>query len=173
MASLMEAPPLNVEDIEKGQLKIVPSDTRISNASSVEEGEIRRRWSAKTMVKSFLASSFLENRGIQRVQPEERHQVGAFGYAQMILLWFSANLTMNNLAIGLLGPLVWSLSFLDCAFLSIFGALVGAAGTAYTSTFGPASGNRTMVLPTTDGRQSLVFLMWSTDCRSICHGMVA
>ena len=87
----------------------------------------------------------LEARGIARVPPEERHQGSFLGYAQMAMLWFSANVTANNLAVGLLGPLVFDLGFVDCVMMATFGALLGSAGTAYMSIWGPQSGNRTMV----------------------------
>jgi hypothetical protein len=86
-----------------------------------------------------------ESRGIERVPLDERHAVRAADYLQMTLLWFSTNITANNMAIGMLGPLSYSLGFLDSALCATFGALLGAAGVGYMGTFGPASGNRTMV----------------------------
>lgn len=77
--------------------------------------------------------------------PDERHAPSTFGYVQMALLWFSANISANNLAVGFLGPLVYQLSFLDAALCAVFGSLLGAIGTAYMGTWGPQSGNRTMV----------------------------
>ena len=87
----------------------------------------------------------LEARGIARVPPEERHSGSFLGYAQMAMLWFSANVTANNLAIGLLGPLVFDLGFVDSVMMATFGALLGSAGAAYMSIWGAQSGNRTMV----------------------------
>ena len=87
----------------------------------------------------------LEVCGIARVPPEERHQASALGYAQMAIIWFSANVTANNLAVGLLGPLVFELGFIDSAMMATFGALLGSAATAYMSIWGAQSGNRTMV----------------------------
>lgn len=86
-----------------------------------------------------------EARGIVRVPPEERHEGSVLGYAQMAMLYFSMNVTANNLAIGLLGPLVFNLGFVDSAMMATFGCLLGSAPTAYMSTWGPRSGNRTMV----------------------------
>lgn len=88
---------------------------------------------------------FFEARGIERVPLEERHQVTAAHYMQMTLLWFSTNITANNMAIGMLGPSSYALGFVDSALCATFGALLGAAGVAYMATFGPVSGNRTMV----------------------------
>lgn len=86
-----------------------------------------------------------ESRGIERVPVEERHDIKAADYLQMSLLWFSTNLTANNMALGMMGPLSYDLGFVDSALCATFGALLGAAGVAYMGTFGPASGNRTMV----------------------------
>lgn len=87
----------------------------------------------------------LEARGITRVLPHERHAISLLGYTQMAMLWFSANLSANNLGIAMLGPLYFQLSFLDSAMCAVFGAFVGALATSYMSIWGPRSGNRTMV----------------------------
>ena len=87
----------------------------------------------------------LEERGITRVMPNERHAQSVRDYIQMVLLWFSANISANNLAVGLLGPLVFNLGFTDSALTTVFGVVVGSAATAYMSIWGAQSGNRTMV----------------------------
>lgn len=87
----------------------------------------------------------LEARGITRVLPNERHASSLLTDFQMAFLWFSANLTANNLAVGFLGPLVFQLGFVDSALCSVFGAFVGCLMTAYMSIWGAQSGNRTMV----------------------------
>ena len=87
----------------------------------------------------------LEARGITRVLPNERHASSLLTDFQMAFLWFSANLTANNLAVGFLGPLLFQLGFVDSALCSVFGAFLGCLMTAYMSTWGSQSGNRTMV----------------------------
>jgi len=89
--------------------------------------------------------SGFEARGITRVQPEERNPPSLWDDVSVALLWFSANISMNNLAVGLFGPLVFGLGFLDSAMCAVFGSLLGALSTAYMSIWGPQSGNRTMV----------------------------
>ena len=90
---------------------------------------------------------YLEERGIERVPETERYKkLGGADYMQMTLLWFSTNITANNIAVGMLGPADYGLGFTDSALCSAFGALLGGIGVGYVSTFGPASGNRTMVL---------------------------
>ena len=108
--------------------------------SPVPEPSRLARWNARI---EGLAG--FEARGIARVPPEERQEGSIRGYAQMDLMWVSANVTANNLAIGLLGPLVFDLGFVDSVMMATFGALLGSAGTAYMSIWGAQSGNRTMV----------------------------
>ncbi|KAL8829741.1 MAG: hypothetical protein Q9191_001834 [Dirinaria sp. TL-2023a] len=88
----------------------------------------------------------LEARGISRVPPDEREAPSFAGYVQMVVLWYSANITANNLAVGFLGPLLFDLGFLDSALIIVFACLVGSLGPAYISIWGPQSGNRTMVI---------------------------
>ena len=89
----------------------------------------------------------LEARGITRVLPEERHGISALRYAQMGILWWAANITANNLAVGLLGPLLFGLGFVDSVLMAVFGCMIGSAFTAYMSIWGAQSGNRTMASP--------------------------
>jgi hypothetical protein len=86
-----------------------------------------------------------EARGIARVLPDERQPPSSVAYLQMFLLWFSANITINNLVVGLYGPLLFQLGFLDSSLCAVFGAALGAVSTAYMGTWGAASGCRTMV----------------------------
>ena len=87
----------------------------------------------------------LEARGITRVLPEEKHGGGPRGHMQMFLLWFSINLVANNIITGFFGPLVFGLGWTDSICIVIFACALGSCGPAYTATFGPESGNRTMV----------------------------
>lgn len=87
----------------------------------------------------------LEARGIDRVLPSERQAPSHAADLQVAVLWFSANLSLNNLATGLFGPMVFGLGFLDSALLAVFGTILGSCSTAYMATWGPQSGNRTMV----------------------------
>ncbi|KAF8454798.1 permease for cytosine/purines, uracil, thiamine, allantoin-domain-containing protein [Terfezia claveryi] len=97
---------------------------------------------------STLIKYNVEGRGIQRVLPHERHAAGSpqTSLGQISLLWFSINLAANNLTLGMLGPSIFRLSFLDSTLLSVFGMFVGCLPVAYISTFGPSSGLRAMVL---------------------------
>ncbi|KAF2182884.1 hypothetical protein K469DRAFT_740190 [Zopfia rhizophila CBS 207.26] len=90
--------------------------------------------------------SGFEARGITRIPSDERQAPSKTGYLQMLLLWFSANITINNLAVGFTGPLLFQLGFLDSYTCSVFGAALGAVSTAYMATWGAQSGCRTMVI---------------------------
>ncbi|KAF2732407.1 hypothetical protein EJ04DRAFT_513879 [Polyplosphaeria fusca] len=90
--------------------------------------------------------SNFEARGIARVLPDERDPPSRLADLQIVILWFGANITMNNLTIGLFGPLFFELGFLDSAMCAVFGAALGAASTAYMSIWGAQSGCRTMVV---------------------------
>ena len=87
----------------------------------------------------------LEARGISRVPSNEREAPSSTGYVQMVVLWYSANISLNNLAVGFLGPLLFNLGFLDSAMMATFACLLGSLGPAYMAIWGPQSGNRTMV----------------------------
>lgn len=152
------------QDVEKrGELNDKDADVNVSyNGSNSEENTTQnsqsslgghdipptpeifkgrlRRWNDKI---EGLAG--LEARGITRVLPEEKHDISFMGYFQMCLLWFSINVTVNNLAVGLLGPLVFNLGWVDSVLLTVFGCALGSMPTAYTSTWGAESGNRTLV----------------------------
>jgi hypothetical protein len=105
-------------------------------------GRTQRTWRA---FERQLVVYNLEARGIQRVETDERQDLRSLGYSQVAIMWFSVNLAANNITLGMLGPAIFTLGFLDSCMTSIFGALVGSLVVAYIATFGPKSGNRTMI----------------------------
>jgi len=118
------------------------SELPMHNEVRTEDGGIRRAWKA---FERQLVAYNLEARGIQRVEDDERQDLRLLGYSQVAIMWFSVNLAANNITLGMLGPAVFTLGFLDACMLGIFGALVGSLVVAYIATFGPKSGNRTMI----------------------------
>lgn len=94
----------------------------------------------KTLVKYNL-----ETRGIQRVEEHEKHKITWRAYLQVFVLWTSVNLAVNNVTLGMLGPAVYELSFRDASVCAALGALTGSIPVAWIATWGPLSGNRTMV----------------------------
>lgn len=87
----------------------------------------------------------VEPRGIEPVPLEEREPVTSSTSLHMMLLWFSMSLATNNIIVGSMGTLVLGLSFKDAAICAILGNLVGVTTIGYMSTWGPRSGNRTLV----------------------------
>ena len=87
----------------------------------------------------------LEARGVQRVEPHETHAQTWKDYTQAFFMWISVNLAAVNITLGMLAPAVYYLSFKDAALCAVFGSLLGSLGVAYIATWGPISGNRTMI----------------------------
>ncbi|RHZ68113.1 purine-cytosine permease family protein [Aspergillus thermomutatus] len=87
----------------------------------------------------------LEARGIERVHEGERlKKLSWVSYTQAFLLWVSINLAANNITLGMLGPALYGLSFLDSALCAVLGALLGSVVSSWMATRGPISGIRTM-----------------------------
>ena len=55
------------------------------------------------------------------------------------------NLVALYIIVGLLGPLVYELGWMDCVCIVIFANAISCAGPVHISTFGPESANRKMV----------------------------
>ncbi|KAF2274342.1 uncharacterized protein EI97DRAFT_381578 [Westerdykella ornata] len=106
-------------------------------------GRLQLKW--RSFERSLVEYN-LEARGIERVEPDERHDLRTLGYAQIAILWVSFNLAANNITLGMLGPAIFHLGFLDSCMCAVFGMLVGCLPVAYIATFGPRSGNRTMIV---------------------------
>lgn len=87
----------------------------------------------------------VEPRGIEPIPLEEREPITSSTSLHMMLLWFSMSLATNNIIVGSMGTLVLGLSFKDAAICAILGNLVGVTTIGYMSTWGPRSGNRTLV----------------------------
>ncbi|EPS25739.1 hypothetical protein PDE_00675 [Penicillium oxalicum 114-2] len=87
-----------------------------------------------------------EPRGIKPIPLEEREPVTSSTFLHMILLWFSMSLSINNIIVGSMGTLVLGLRFKDAAICAILGNLVGTMTVGYMSTWGPRSGNRTLIV---------------------------
>ena len=108
----------------------------------------------------------LEARGIVRVPPEGRQESSIMAYAQMAILWFSINMSANNVTVPMLGPLVFDLGFVDSVLMATFGCLLGSAGVAYMAIWGAQSGNRTMVCSNLYTEQLSTIQNYSTSTHS-------
>ncbi|KAL8758170.1 MAG: hypothetical protein Q9199_001675 [Rusavskia elegans] len=87
----------------------------------------------------------IEARGVRRVLPHECHPLTWRSYLQPFFLWSSVNLAAQNVTLGMLAPTIFALSFRDASLCAFFGSLIGATGVSYIGTFGPISGNRTLI----------------------------
>jgi NCS1 nucleoside transporter family len=144
----MKDPQQPHEDIEKHAGVGTPDESsqEPNTDSTPSTAQPVSKW--KSYLESFerqLIAFNLETRGIKRVEPSERHDLKKLGYTQVFVLWFSINLAANNITLGMLGPAVFELGFLDSSLCAVFGMLVGCFAVGYTAQFGPRSGNRTMI----------------------------
>lgn len=171
-------------DVEKGALRDTSVNVAAVDRDSPEPASSPTvyqtrlaRWNARI---ENLAG--LEARGISRVLPEEKHGISWAGYIQSSALWFSMSLSIINLPIGLLGPLVFGIGWIDCVCIVIFANALSCCGPAYTAAFGCQSGHRTMVSHRTTtgchlneqvGAELGVILMCSADSKSVLHGLLA
>ncbi|KAJ5902148.1 hypothetical protein N7495_002676 [Penicillium taxi] len=88
----------------------------------------------------------VETGGIERISLEDRQPVTSSTTLHMFLMWFSMVLATNNIIVGSLGTYVMGLSFRDAAICAMLGNLVGLCTAGYMSTWGPRSGNRTLIV---------------------------
>jgi hypothetical protein len=87
----------------------------------------------------------IEARGIHRVREHEKTAKTTLSFIQIVLLWLSINTASQNIILASIGQSVYGLGFLDAALCSVFGGILGSIPAAYTATWGPISGNRTLV----------------------------
>ncbi|TMW67604.1 hypothetical protein Poli38472_011224 [Pythium oligandrum] len=95
-------------------------------------------WQAK--VKEWLQ---IEQRGIERVPEDERHDTSLLNISTM---WLSANLVISSFAIGVLGKSLFYLGSADAILTAIFFNLVGILPVCYFSCFGAHFGLRQMIM---------------------------
>jgi purine-cytosine permease-like protein len=136
-------------DPEKGPA-VSPNVFNVSTTETTSSEDTRSNYNIVDTLhrinKRIEGLSGFEARGITRVLPEDRQPASALADLQVFLLWFGANISANNITTGLFGPLIFGLGFRDSIICAIFGCLLGSASTAYMAIWGPASGNRTMVV---------------------------
>ncbi|KAI9691100.1 MAG: hypothetical protein M1822_008720 [Bathelium mastoideum] len=84
----------------------------------------------------------IETRGIDRIPDEERRPPSIWN---IFFLWWSMNVHVGVLPLGLLGP-QFGLSLRQSVAASMVGIVLGALCTAYTGTLGPKLGLRQVKL---------------------------
>lgn len=142
------------DDIEKGEQKTtLPRESVDDNngdeprtSPTLPPTGIAKVGSYVKRFEQQLVAYNLESRGIQRVEEHERIKIGWLAYLQVFVLWISINLAANNITLGMLGPAVYKLSFRDASVCAVFGAIAGSLPVSWIATWGPISGNRTMVI---------------------------
>ncbi|KOC10894.1 purine-cytosine permease [Aspergillus flavus AF70] len=85
----------------------------------------------------------IEQRGIERVPPEEQTDTSYFNIGSM---WLAANMVVSSFAIGVLGKSLFALGFVDAILVNLFFNLLGIMTVGFFSCFGPPFGLRQMVL---------------------------
>ncbi|KAJ5666153.1 uncharacterized protein N7477_008601 [Penicillium maclennaniae] len=85
----------------------------------------------------------VEQRGIERVPPEEQTDTSYFNIGSM---WLAANMVVSSFAIGVLGKSLFYLGFVDAILVCLFFNLLGVLTVCFFSCFGPTFGLRQMVL---------------------------
>jgi hypothetical protein len=93
-------------------------------------------------IESFLG---LESRGIHRVETHEQTPKTTLSWTQIFVLWFSINSAAQNITLASIGSNVYGLGFVDATLCSVLRSFLGSVPVAYTATWGPRSGNRTLV----------------------------
>ena len=152
MATLFQAP----EDMEDGFMPKgtladdhgspqVPDKPKDVEPLAAPAGFSGRFGSYIKTFEHYLLKYNVEARGVQRVEPEETHPRTWSDYLQVFLLWVSVNLAAVNITLGMLGPKVYALSFKDAALCAVFGSSLGSLAVSYIATWGPKSGNRTLI----------------------------
>lgn len=129
----------------------IEKDQRVQAVRSASQDEHERdNHSTASVYKSRYERwaeniSGLEVRGIEPVPLEERRKPTAWAALEMLVMWFSMGMAINNIIAGSMGTLVMKLSYKDAVICAIFGNLLGNIAVGYMSTWGPRSGNRTLV----------------------------
>jgi hypothetical protein len=166
---------MDVSTLEKGaeeyasKVRGAPSLDDLAEAGTVEETRklgVMRQWNKR--LEQVLG---VEARGVDRVPEDERSpEVMRFrDYAQMAIVWFSANVTLNNIVVGLLGPVSYELGIIDSMVIGTFGTMLGCMGVAYMATFGPISGNRTLVSHPSASEYAIISPILTQLLRRLSH----
>jgi hypothetical protein len=155
------------EDVEKGhqpgppRADIAPQgltpgepdhDTILDDESMTSETKLQL-WE-----KRLERMTGIEARGIHRVEDHEKTSKKTLSMLQIVLLWLSINTAAQNITLGSIGQSVYGLGFVDAALCSCLGGVVGSIPAAYTATWGPISGNRTLVCRLGKGEEAKLTL---------------
>jgi len=158
-------PSMHPADIEKAHgspsmHSVTPFELESTHTESSHDAVLELKSQSK--LERWLSRFNVEIHGVERIPVNEREPVTASSSLHMFLMWFSMALATNNIIVGSLGTFLMGLSFKDAALCAVFGNLTGVVIVGYMSTWGPQSGNRTLV-----SCSALLFLgAFSHLCRS-------
>ncbi|OQD70202.1 hypothetical protein PENDEC_c025G03686 [Penicillium decumbens] len=139
MQSDLEKSPPSLQSESQSDLQNTPT-SELKDA--LPESKPRSTW--QRLISALKGSG--ETRGIEPVPLEERQPVTASTSLHMMIMWFAMSLATNNIIVGSMGTFVLGLSFKDTALCAVFGNLLGVCAVGYVSTWGPISGNRTLIV---------------------------
>jgi hypothetical protein len=146
----------NPSDVERGHTPVVdesfyeqkgtdaPAAATAGDVVSLEDSTVSET-KLSIWARQVEKLTGLEARGIHRVPDEEKTAESTLTALQIVLMWFSINTAAQNITLAMIGQEIFELGFVDAALCSIFGGIIGSIPAAYTATFGPISGNRTLV----------------------------
>lgn len=149
-------------DVEKGALPTPTHDTTAETQQPPHDSD-NASVAASSITESKWAAwaerlSGLEVRGIRRVEDHEKSAKTTLSPLQIVLLWLGINTAPQNITLAMIGVSAYELGFVDASLCAIFGGIIGSLPAAYTATWGPISGNRTMVSRLIDVRNDADFL---------------
>jgi len=138
------------QDVEKGYLTttegaIVPSGPVTEGPDHDDDESTLSDTKLSLLARRVEKLTGIEARGIHRVTEREKTAKTTLSFIQIVLLWLSINTAAQNITLASIGQSVYGLGFLDAALCSVFGGILGSIPAAYTATWGPISGNRTLV----------------------------
>jgi hypothetical protein len=129
------------DDLEKGS----PAAIRLARSPSVAVPPASSISPKPSRLARFLSPAIFEERGIERVLPSETGPFDWRAGLQTVLLWVSVNLAAVCITLGMLGPTIFELGFVDSCLCAVLGSFLGSLGVCYMITWGPKGGMRAMV----------------------------
>ncbi|ROW14183.1 hypothetical protein VPNG_04203 [Cytospora leucostoma] len=140
----MAPQPQDIERVSNLEEKNQVIETEVAtDHTAVDSQTLHNGGSILGKLQRFANRLGVEQRGIERVLPEERTDTSL---SKIGTLWLSANLTPPTFAIGALAHPVFGLGFVDTALTIVFVNLLGILPVSFFARFGPRFGLRQMVL---------------------------
>lgn len=130
---------IKLQDLEKGSAISKDEELYLGESSQGYQSETELSW-----INKLAASMNAETHGIERVLEDQRNPKE--GIIEAASMWFSANMVIAAMALGMLGGGALGLSFWEATLTIIFFNILGLVSVAFFSTFGPEFGLRQMVL---------------------------